>query len=195
MRRQLLALLPIFLSATTTVAQTSKPVLVVKPDGFPSGHGSPEGVASDFARAFIKRDAGLYSDCIVKPFGGTENQRRVKAFLAAMEKNLNQEHQKKVPSPNGPKTILDVFGARHLTKSGPVSYAQRVYGFKDVMFVDIQAQLRNGKRATNRTFVIQAADGKWYVHPVPTAIPLLSDGLNNETPSTKDIAATYRLKR
>jgi hypothetical protein len=43
--------------------------------------------------------------------------------------------------------------------------------------------LQNGEPYTNRTLVVKAADGKWYVHPAPHLDGLLSEGLNDETKS------------
>jgi hypothetical protein len=62
------------------------------------------------------------------------------------------------------------------------------------MFVDIGVYLRNGERAMNRTLVIKDKDGKWYVHPDPSASPLLGDGLNEEKASVEDLTDVYELE-
>jgi len=98
------------------------------------------------------------------------------------------------PSPQGPKSIGKVFAARHLSKSGPVSYGFTAFGFEDIMFVDIGVYPHNGERAMNRTLVIKDRDGKWYVHPDPSASPLLSDGLNEEKASVEDLTDVYELE-
>jgi hypothetical protein len=51
------------------------------------------------------------------------------------------------------------------------------------VFVDVVALLHDGSEHINRTFVIKDKHGKWYVHPAPGLHPLLSYGLNEETPS------------
>lgn len=59
------------------------------------------------------------------------------------------------------------------------------------MFVDVGVFLQNGETALNRTLVVKDRDGKWYVHPDPRSDPLLSQGLNDENPSTKDFSEYY----
>ncbi|RYX86460.1 hypothetical protein EON83_01970 [bacterium] len=108
---------------------------------------------------------------------------------------MTEEGKHSKPSPNGPKFIGKVFAARNLTKSGPASYAYAMPGFKDVKFVDVGVFLQNGKRVLNRTLVIQDAKGSWYVHPSPSGNPLLSDGLNDGTPSAKDFSEAYNVKK
>jgi hypothetical protein len=63
------------------------------------------------------------------------------------------------------------------------------------LFVDVGVYLHNGERAMNRTLVIKDRDGKWYVHPDPSASPLLSDGLNEEKASVEDLTDAYELAR
>ena len=62
------------------------------------------------------------------------------------------------------------------------------------MFVDIGVYLNNGERAMNRTLVIKDRDGKWYVHPDPSASPLLSEGLHQEKASVEDLTDAYELE-
>ena len=62
------------------------------------------------------------------------------------------------------------------------------------MFVDIGLHLHNGELAMNRTLVIKDRDGKWYVHPAPSASPLLSEGLNEEKASVFDLTDVYELE-
>ena len=115
-------------------------------------------------------------------------------FLQRTAENIKAEAAKKQPSPQGPKSIGKVFAARHLSKSGPVSYGNAAFGFEDIMFVDVGVYLQNGESAMNRTMVIKDRDGKWYVHPDPYVSPLLSDGLNEEDNSVLDITDTYQLE-
>ena len=106
------------------------------------------------------------------------------AFLTKTSATIEAElHQNTTPR-RGPKSILKVFAARQLSHSGPSSYGSATFGFENVMFVDVQVLLHSGGMYENRTLVIQTADGRWYVHPFPTAHPLLSVGLNDEDTST-----------
>lgn len=164
-------------------------------DGLPSGHDSPEGVACDLARAFIKHDVTLFKNTCIKPFGGGENRKKYEAFLKQMPQAMKEEGKKAAPSPGAPKTIAKVFAARHLSKNGPASYGYATLNFKDIQFVDVGVFLHNGKQRLNRTLVIQESDGKWYVHPMPTTSPLLSEGLNEEAASTRDFTEAYTIKK
>jgi hypothetical protein len=107
---------------------------------------------------------------------------------------MKAEAAREEPSPRGPKSIGKVFAARHLSRSGPVSYGYEAFGFEDIMFVDIGVYLHNGQRAMNRTLVIKDQDGKWYVHPAPDVSPLLSEGLNEEKESVLDLTDVYELE-
>jgi hypothetical protein len=62
------------------------------------------------------------------------------------------------------------------------------------MFVDVGLYLYNGERSMMRIMVIRDRDGKWYVHPDPSASPLLSDGLNEEKASVLDLIDVYELE-
>ena len=174
--------------------QTTKPKLKVATDGLPSGHDTPEGAACDLARSFINRDKKLFSTTSIRLYAGGNGPEAYAKFLQETVQSIEAEAAKKEPSPQGPKSIGKVFAARHLSKSGPVSYGYAVYGFEDVMFVDIGVYLHNGERVMNRTLVIKDRDGKWYVHPDPSADPLLSNGLNEEKASVLDLSNVYELE-
>jgi hypothetical protein len=177
------------------MAQTGKPIRKVGVDGLPSGHGSPEGVACDLARAFIQHNVTLFKSTCIPPFGGGAGKKQYTAFLQQTAQSMVADAKKATPSPAGPKSIGIVFAARHLSQNGPASYGYAAYNFKEVEFVDVGVFLQNGNRAINRTMVIQTADGKWYVYPLPSADPLLSSGLNQEANSTKEISEVYTLKK
>jgi hypothetical protein len=177
-----------------TERQTAKPKLRASADGLPSGHDSPEGAACDLARSFINRDEKLFASSSIRLYGGGGGREAYAKFLEETAKSIKADGSKKEPSPQGPKSIGKVFAARHLSKSGPVSYGYSTFGFEDIMFVDIGVYLRNGERAMNRTLVIKDSDGKWYVHPDPSASPLLSDGLNEEKASVVDLTDAYELE-
>jgi hypothetical protein len=185
---------PILICAAAE-SQSVKPKLQVAADGFPSGHQTPEGAACDVTRALINRDEKLFVTTVIRPYAGDNGPAEYMKFLKDTVHNIRAEATKKVPSPGGPKQIGKVFAARHLSKSGPVSYGYASFGFLDVMFVDVGIFLHNGERAINRTLVIKDKDGNWYVDPDPSISPLLSDGLDDEKPSTLDLADVYSLER
>ena len=185
-----------FLSLLSGAAgkQTTKPKLRVAADGLPSGHDTPEGAACDLARSFVNRDEKLFSSTSIRLYGGGNGREAYAKFLQETVQSIKAEAAKKEPSPQGPRSIGKVFAARHLSKSGPVSYGYAAFGFEDIMFVDIGVYLHNGERALNRTLVIKDRDGKWYVHPDPSASPLLSDGLDEEKASVEDLTDRYELE-
>jgi hypothetical protein len=175
--------------------QSTKLKLRVVSDGLPSGHDTPEGAACDLARAFITHDDKLFTSISIRLYGGGTGREAYEEFLQQTVERIKAEAAKKEPSPQGPKSIGKVFAARHLSKSGPVSYGYATFGFEDIMFVDVGVYLQNGERAMNRTMVIKDRDGKWYVHPAPYVSALLSEGLNDEDNSVLDITDVYQLER
>lgn len=183
--------------STAVLAQTTMPAapatrttIQIGADGFPVGHDSPEGAASDLARAFIKCDGRLFDKTCVRLYanGGTGPAAYAKFLRDTAEA---MKVAKTSAHPGGPKAIGKVFAARHLSHDGPASYGYAAFGFQDIMFVDVGVFLRDGGHALNRTMVIKDKDGLWYVHPMPDASPLLSDGLNDEGPSTQDFSEAY----
>jgi len=192
---QLAICILIAVSCTVTADQTVKPKIKVASDGFPTGHDTPEGAACDFARAFINRDAGLYSDVCLKPYGAGKSRDDYEAFLKSSIESIKQEAAKTEPSPGGPKAIGKVFAARHLTSFGPASYGYASFEFQDVKFVDVGVFLHNGDHVLNRTFMIKDKDGKWYVHPDPNVSPLLSQGLSKESSSVSDFSEAYDVQK
>ena len=153
-------------------------------DKFPTGQSTPEGAACDLARAFINRDAKLLRRVTIPAHEGHAQEKDYKALINSIAASMAAEAKKRTPSPLGPKTITECYASRHLTANGPASYAFAVLDFRDVKFVDVKVRLVNGRTAMNRTLVIKAANGKWYVHPAPAMSPMLSTGLNEETDST-----------
>ena len=184
-----------FLFCGTGMSQAQKPRLKVGADGFPSGHDTPEGAASDVVRALITRNEKLFSGTCVRLYAGGNGPAAYAQFLKDTIQNIKQETTRKVASPSGPKSIGKLFAARHLSKSGPASYASAAFGFQDVMFVDVGIFLHSGERSMMRTLFIKDKDGKWYVHPDPAASPLLSDGLNEEKASEADFTDAYEVER
>lgn len=191
------ALLCILSIAVCSIAadKTDRPKLKVAADGFPSGHETPEGVACDLARAFIKRDVALFTNTCLRPFGGGEARTNYQEFLEAAIQSIKQEATKKEPSPGGPKSISKVHAARYLSLNGPASFGYAAFNFHDVMFVDVKVLLHNGKGWLVRTLVIKKNDGKWFVHPAPALHSLLSMGLNDEAESKQDFSDAYEIEK
>jgi hypothetical protein len=179
-------LIPAVLAGSCFVLScTSEPRLKVANDPFPSGQNSPEGVASDFARAFIRRDAGLFRRITIPPYGGDETRSKYVLFLQETSDTFANKARGAQASPQDPQKITKVFAARHLSKNGPRSYGNAAFGFTDVMFVDVEVLLNDGRSFVKRTLVIKDRDAKWYVHPLPTLSPLLSAGWEQETVSSQ----------
>jgi hypothetical protein len=157
----------------------------VAPDGFPTGQDTPEGVATDFARVFIKHDRARFEKISLPPYGGQDVRDGYAVFRAALEKSLDDEAKRKEASPDWPKAVGKVFAARRLSSDGPASYGRTAFGFEDVQFVDVGVYLVNGDRSLNRTLVVKI-EGKWFVHPEPSISPPLSAGLDDEQDSVID---------
>lgn len=191
MRQYAIVLSTLLSSATIAAAAPSKPVIEVGADGFPGGHKTPKGVAADLARAFIRNNQTLFRSTCMPPFQGGEARKEYAKFINDTAKTIAQQKKASTPSPYGPKSINEVYAARHLSMDGPASYGYSVFGFRDVEFVDVSVTLRDGETSMNRTFVIEDAKGNWFVDPIPTASPNLSAGLNQETPSTQDFETVY----
>jgi hypothetical protein len=190
----LICMYPLLL-CSVAARQTTKPKLKVAADGLPSGHDTPEGAACDVVRSLINRDEKLFSSTCIRLYGAGKGLEEYVQFLRETIQNIRQEAAKKEPSPRGPKSIGKVFAARHLSKTGPVSYGYAGFDFQDIMFVDVFVNLYNGERSMMRTMVIKDRDGKWYVHPDPSVSPLLSEGLDEEETSVLDLTDVYELER
>ena len=164
------------------------PLASLADDGYPAGSATPEGAACDLARAFIRRDAALFEQAVLPPFGGKESESRAQyeSFLVNTKSAISEESKR--PTERGPREILKVFVARSLSMSGPASYAYAAFNFGDVKFVDVAVVMYSGEIYTNRTLVIMDKEKRWRVHPAPDIHPLLSWGLNQESPSTVEIA-------
>ena len=162
----------------------------IKKDGFPAGKSTPEGAATDLARAFIQRDADLFLRTSIPPFGGGQSRAAYAQYLTGQSDTLRRERAKRTYSRDNPKAIKHVFAARHLSLNGPASYGYAAFDFQDVMFVDVEVILNDDASYVKRTLVIQANDGNWYAYPKPELSPLLSMGLDSETPSIKIVAAS-----
>jgi hypothetical protein len=176
-------------------SEEAKPALKLTSDGWPAGHATPEGIACDFARAFIKRDPALLTNSCLRPFGGAELRKQYQDFLDSTLDGFKQERARPAPSPGGPKQIGKLYAARGLSKSGPASYGASAFGFKEVVFVDVGVFLQSGAPSVTRTMVVRDKNGLWYIDPEPSLTPLLSDGLNQEPKSSKDFTQAYRVEK
>jgi len=192
----IVCILTVILCSAADTAPKAK--LKVAADGFPSGQDTPEGAACDLARAFVDHDVALFTKTCIQPYSGETGKKGpadyVK-FLADKVAEIKTEAGKKEPSPGGPKSLGKVFAARHLSKNGPASAGYAIFGFRDIMFVDVGVFLHNGGHALIRTLVIKDSDRKWHVHPMPSVSPLLSDGLNDESASKQDFSEVYEIQK
>jgi len=170
-----------------------QPVIQVAQDGFPTGQNTPEGAACDFARAFIDASIALFKQVCLRPSGGNELNKELQKFINAIIEEMKNESEKPKNGRTGPKKIGKCFAARHLSLNGPASYGYAVWGFLDVMFVDVGTYLHDGTQYLNRTLIVKDNDNKWYVHPCPGISPLLSAGLNEETDSEIDFTEHYQI--
>jgi hypothetical protein len=184
--------LVVLLASCLISTSAAKPKLRVGADGFPTGQGTPEGAATDLARAFMMRDAGWFRSICARPYGGGKAGAAYIEYLDGVSGHLKQKRGD--PSPDDPRKIVKVFAARHLSKNGPASYGYASFGFQEVMFVDVEILLHNGNKHLRRTMVIKDRDGKWYAHPVPDVSPLLSDGLYDESASVELFADVYDIE-
>ena len=169
------------------------PPLTVAKDGFPTGNDTPEGAACDLARAFIHDDAPLFLGTCVEPYGSPEVRAAYHKFLEDTVVQMKMAPGGSGPTPESPRSIAKCFAARHLSQTGPVSYGT-ILSFQDVMFVDVSALLQNGDTQLCRTLVLKNKLGKWVVDPQPEQTPLLSAGLDDETPSKQDFSEVYSVK-
>ena len=169
----------------------AKPKVKVASDGFPTGQSTPEGAASDLARAFIARDAGRFRSVCVRPWAAGRARNDYSAYLDGVVKHLRA---KDAPPSDDPVRIVKVFAARHLSRNGPASWGYAVSDFQDVMFVDVGVVLNSGSGLVRRTMVILDHDGKWYTQPVPDVDPLLSYGIYDEKPSVQLFSDVYEIE-
>ena len=188
-RRKIALTMLMLLAFSLSTSSAAKPRLKVARDGFPTGQATPEGAAGDLARAFMTRDATLFRNTCIRPYGSGQARVDYVAYLDGVADHLKQA--KGNSSPDDPTKIARVFAARHLSKDGPASYGYASFDFQDVMFVDIEVILQSGNKYLRRTLVIQDKDRKWYTHPVPNVSPLLSYGLSDESPSVQMFTDVY----
>jgi hypothetical protein len=197
MKKKLAAITCVLLTACCALAAGAvKSKIKVAKDGFPVGHDQPEGAACDLARAFIKHDAALFTNTCIKPYASNKGPADYAKFLQLMAETMKKDATRKKPFPESPQAIGKVFAARHPSSKEPAAYGAKSYGFQDLMFVDVDVLLRNGKHSVNRTLVIKWKDGKWYAHPMPTVgNGLLGKGINEEKASEKDFSNAYVIQK
>ncbi len=174
-------------TSTPTAASTTATVAVVAKDGLPTGQDSAEGVACDLARAFAAADATMWSGITVKLPSDDQAHATLEAFVGKTATAMDVEAAKPEAERSGPKDIDTCFKARHLSDANAAAYGATLYHYQDVMFVDVVVKNHDGQESANRTLVVKAADGKWYVHPQPSLSPMLSMGLNGESDSEQEV--------
>jgi hypothetical protein len=105
---------------------------------------SPEGAACDLARSFINRDEELFASTSVRLYGGGKGPEAYAKFLRETVQSIKQKPQRKNHRRKRRKVFRKVLAARHLTKSGPVSYGYASFGFEDILFVGVGVYLTTG---------------------------------------------------
>ncbi|MCU1285170.1 MAG: hypothetical protein JWO13_1520 [Acidobacteriales bacterium] len=90
-------LLIILLASITAPDSMAKPVMG---DGFPTGQETPEGVASDFARAFIQQDDALYRRLCIPSLGAAKVRSEYLKFFDGTSQALRLAKKDNKPSPN-----------------------------------------------------------------------------------------------
>ncbi len=154
----------------------------VAEDGFPTGQGTPEGVACDAVRAFIKSDHRLWLSVLVRPIYGKLNPEYEK-----FKTQMVEQKKKNAKNPDFPKIkIVKVYRARNFSKNGPGSAAYAIHGFTGNKFVDVVVDMGGQKEQRARYQVMLDKDKKWYFNPRPDLSPLFSMGLNEESDSKEE---------
>ncbi|HJZ62979.1 MAG TPA: hypothetical protein VKD70_01585 [Candidatus Acidoferrum sp.] len=176
-------------------ANGNKPKPSLAADGFPTGLDTPEGAASDLERAYIQRDSNLFAIVCIGLYANHSGPAQYDELMRETIARLDRESSSKVETPLDPRAINKVFAARHFSREGPASYGYAAFDFRDVVFVDVQVQLRNGKLITNRILVIKTADDQWHAHPAPKVSPLLCFGIDEEKPSQTDFSEAYKIAK
>jgi hypothetical protein len=159
------------------------PAVGIASDGFPTGSSTPEGAACDLARAFIQFDAALFKATCYTP---RADAAEYSAFLNEIMSQMSQ--LKAMPEnerPNGPTAIARVYKTRHFSRNGNASAGYAFFDLHDVQFVDLFANERAGNEFECRTLVFKLPDGTWRVMPRPDLMPLVCEGLMEESRSTE----------
>lgn len=195
--RHLVAFAALILAVVLPLSGMAAPKsgITIAADGFPTGQETPEGAAAGLARAFIEKDSAAFRRVSIRVYNQAQSGMEYEAFLSGVIADMASEKGRSTPSPGSPKAIGKVFAVRHLSSDGPASYGYASFDFQDVAFVDVGVLLHNGQRALNRTLVIKDRDGKWYAHPAPFVSPLLSQGLNRESPSKSDFSESDQVAK
>ena len=71
----------VLLVASLVGSSAAKPRLKVAADGFPTGQATPEGAASDLARAFIVGDAVGFRNICIRAYGGGQARVQYSQYL------------------------------------------------------------------------------------------------------------------
>lgn len=72
-------------------ASAAKPRLKVAVDGFPTGQATPEGAASDLARAFIVGDAVGFRNICIRAYGSGQARSEYTQYLNSVSDHLKQK--------------------------------------------------------------------------------------------------------
>lgn len=161
-----------------------KPATV--PDPFPTGPTTPEGAACDLMRALAYSDGKLLREVVVQPTGGWQVMGTYQKFLGYLLQGFGLEKPRRGTKPTDPKGIRKLYEARPLTDPAPKNLVQSALKWHDVKFVDLVLEFNNGSTEPRRILVIATRSTLWFAHPLPRTSPLLSAGLEKESPSKKE---------
>jgi hypothetical protein len=84
----------VLLVASLVGSSAAKPRLRVAADGFPTGRATPEGAASDLARAFMAQDAIGFRNICIRPYGGGQARAEYTQYLNGVSDHLKQNEAK-----------------------------------------------------------------------------------------------------
>jgi len=176
-----------YLSAAACV----RPAPSLVDDRYPTGYATPEGVACDAVRAYIRGDPDLWLSTLLPAsyYGDVRNANGAQevAKYEDFKTDMVEKTKANAADPSiGKMRIAAVYRARPFSAMGPASLAYGLYECRGNMFVDIRIVDGTAEVTQVRYHVMQDKQGRWYFDPRPDLIPLLSLGMNHETESTEE---------
>ena len=88
----------------------------VSDDGFPTGQDSPEGAATDLARAFMRGDAEWLRHVCIRPYAGGQRGAEYAEYLKGVTEHFRDDKEKSTP--DNPKKITKAMRRDTLPKKG-----------------------------------------------------------------------------
>lgn len=159
----------------------------IPPDGFPSGPKTPEGAACDLIRArFIYRDRTLFQETCLPPPKTAGLLGTYFKFYYYLLSDLSDPNPKKTTRPEEIKAIRKLYAARDLSHPERRAATLQALGWQGVKFVDMLLEQNNGKKLSERVLVVEVRKNLWFAHPIPNTSSNLSEGWQEEPPSTRE---------